>query len=158
MLAHRLPITVSIKKSRLQPLTIRRKAVWGIDHNLRLRNLYPGQKPMFPSLGFGMEYTAKIIFWRYSFAHSLFFSHLLYVICFYWKLERSEAHTSSNRLGFFSLHLECRPCCMVSVDDDLLIYKFNILPLAVLSICTSIIFTIEYNFTPTEIVGIILIN
>lgn len=47
---------------------------------------------------------------------------------------------------------------MVSVSDDLLIHKFNVLPLVVLSFCTSTIFTIEYNFTTIQIVGIILIN
>jgi hypothetical protein len=46
----------------------------------------------------------------------------------------------------------------VSVGDDLLIHKFNVFPLGALSICTSTIFTIEYNFTATEIVGIVLIN
>ena len=44
------------------------------------------------------------------------------------------------------------------MSDDFLIHKFNILPLGALSICTSSIFTVEYNFTATEIVGIILIN
>ena len=77
---------------------------------------------------------------------------------FCWKLEKSELHTPFNRPGFFSVYLECRPCFIVSVGDDLLIHKFNVLPLGVVSICTSTIFTIEYNFTATQIVGINLIN
>ena len=48
---------------------------------------------------------------------------------------------------------------MVSVvSADLLIHKFNVLSLGLLTLCSSIIFTIEYNFTPTQIVCIILIN
>ena len=42
----------------------------------------------------------------------------------------------------------------MSVSDDFLFHKFNVLPLAALSIGTSTIFTIEYNFTPTQIVGV----
>ena len=68
-----------------------------------------------------------------------------------------EPHTLSNRLGLCSLYLECRPRCIVSVSDDLLVHKFNAPPLGVPSIASSTIFTIEYNFTATQIVGIILI-
>jgi hypothetical protein len=54
--------------------------------------------------------------------------------------------------------MEYRPCCIVSVGDRLLIHKLSVLPLGVLSICSSSVFTIEYNFTATQIVSIILIN
>ena len=46
---------------------------------------------------------------------------------------------------------------MVSVSDDLLIHKFYVLPLVAMSLSTSTIFTVEYNFTPTQIVGIIIL-
>jgi hypothetical protein len=46
----------------------------------------------------------------------------------------------------------------VGVSDDLLILKFNVLSLVVLSISSATVFTIEYNFTATQIVGIISIN
>ena len=46
----------------------------------------------------------------------------------------------------------------MSVSDELLIHKFNVLPIVTLAICSSTIFTIEYNFTATQIVDFILIN
>ena len=48
---------------------------------------------------------------------------------------------------------------MSGVSDDLLIHKFNVLPLlGALTICSSTIFTIEYDFTAAQIVCIIMIN
>ena len=96
----------------------------------------------------------KIFLRPFPFILSPLVSHLFLLKFF----KKSEPHTPSNRLGLVFLHLECRPCFIVSVSGDLLIHKFDILPLGVSSICSSTIFTIEYNFTATQIVSIILIN